>query len=249
MAAIGFARGTWTAGISLVGGGAVTVAPEGSLAWYAGYAMIVIGLLVLCWGITWRGQHWWLRVFEGVGVQRREMPPWLPFPRAIDYLMRESEWAYGAKPLSPDQANELIEREFLEKAARGEVACRGIPYSRDFRSPDSSATLTIEPSFWQHAFFQPFAELHSRITSPKAERSVAATDGKFAVHERARFMRIIVSSADLLSTWPRAEKSRRKSASPLAAAFAQYMAEGEKNPNWDFDEEIDMLLRYEPRNQ
>lgn len=57
----------WKAAIGLVGGGAVTVAPIGTFAWWAGWILLAGGIFWLVSSLTYGEKTWW-RTFRKTGV-------------------------------------------------------------------------------------------------------------------------------------------------------------------------------------
>jgi len=222
----------------------VTVAPEGSFAWYAGFILMAVGVLVLLWGITVDGQHWWKKLIERRRKRAPELPEWLSFPLALNYITRRSVWAFKQPKMGAVEAEKLIENEVLEMGARGDVRFRGIPRGRHWADAEAATSVAIEPAFWEHAFFQPFAELFSQGAFPNETRGAACTAGKFTVAEPKQFLGILVRSSDLVRVWPMAQEHGKSS---LAEAFDEYLEERDCNPNSDFDEEADMIFGYEPQ--
>jgi len=60
--------GAWSSAVSLVGAGAVTVAPVGSFAWYSGWVLMALGVASFLWAVKIDDMHWWRAIF-------RRLPP------------------------------------------------------------------------------------------------------------------------------------------------------------------------------
>jgi hypothetical protein len=176
--------------------------------------------------------------------RRINLPQWVPLAQAIAYLAQESEWAARRNKIEEVDAESILEREFLERASRGELECRGIAYGRDFHSPRSASTTAIEPKFFETAFFQPYGELLRSDREPDKIRNVVATAGRYSVADPRRFADVTIKRASLIETWP--PYSGRKKATAFSSAAEQYMKRSTANPDWSFDTWLALLSQHEP---
>lgn len=173
--------------------------------------------------------------FSTAGVKDAK---WIELRKALRYIVEGSAWSYEVSMAPTDDLNDILESNFLEAAARGDIHCRGVPQNPSGHSGAAAATtVPIPPEFWAHAFIQPFAEMD--FDDPK--RGAATTVGKYAVSDRRAFREVIVDGGSLLATWPPASKRQRKAASPVSTAYLQSKANRGLGPNWAFAAEFEML--------
>jgi len=117
---------------------------------------------------------------------------WTPLPAALRYLVYESEWGHQqAKPTSVAEFDRLVAMEFRERLARGEVRARGAK-GEAFSNPERP-TEDISSHYWQHGTIQPHAEIQMEDSNRAAAWKTGSND---------TYRRVIISTADLASTWP-----------------------------------------------
>lgn len=129
---------------------------------------------------------------------------WTPLHAALRYLVYESKWGHQqAKPTSVVAFDRLVATEFRERLARGEVRARGAK-GGGFSNPDHP-TEGISSHYWQLGTVQPHAEIQMADSNRAAAWNTGAND---------TYRRVIISTADLRSTWPPTETV---TLSPLAS--------------------------------
>ena len=114
---ISFERGVPSAAAQIVGGGMVITAPQYTLAWWVGCALLVFGFCLLMWGIRWDQKPWW----QAVG----------------------SRYPERHKTILHDLADALAEVQDL--ALRGRGGVRIHPMFCDKSTPRNSKTLSRRP--------------------------------------------------------------------------------------------------------
>jgi hypothetical protein len=136
------------------------------------------------------------RPVGSLGIEVKRAKPaetWMPLHAALRYLVYESEWGHEqARPASRDDLDRLVSLEIRERLARGELHARGAK-GGGFSNPDRP-TEVIPADYWIHGFIQPHGEIVMADPNRAAAGNPTGND---------TYRRVIISSADLASIWPR----------------------------------------------
>lgn len=222
---------------------APSIVPDQMEPWvFATGFLIAIGSVLWPWIsliLVRSGQ--WLSGFS-LGARPR-LPNWVPLARAVAYLAKDSKWANSQCQLNENEAEARLQDEFLERAAQGDLECRGIEYDSDWSNRRSNTSIPIEPEFFETAFFQPFGELLRSDGEPDRLRNVMATEGRFHVSQPKRFANVVVSRESLLRTWPPSRSGNRPN--EMSVTVQNYMKRATENSDWEFDTWVELLTRQE----
>lgn len=224
---IGMKMGAFVALISLLLAGAAAAWPQQE--YLAGYLMVLISVIVMCFSVTVNGSPWWK-------LQGKLQDHWLPLCHAIRYIIYESKWASSTAVGSKQDADSVLEKKIIEALARGDISARGRRVVSQYPYRLAPASEPIPTEFWTHAFIQPFGELV--INEP--ERGVAATDGAFLhLNDRRSYREVVLNRNDVHLVWPKAKM--RVTPNPYSEAVTKYWKQFSSNPDREFDDEFSVL--------
>jgi hypothetical protein len=156
-----------------------------------------------------------------VGTPKREA--WIPLHIALRHLVYDSEWAHRQTvPGSQQDFDRIVQKEFKERLARGEVKARG---SKGKNWEADRPTQDIPASYWLDGFVRPYGSL------------VLADENQDAAGnpvEQTTYRNVLVSHDELWAVWP---KAAIQGLSPLATfcepqRLAIEQEKGNKKPSF-----------------
>jgi hypothetical protein len=121
-------------------------------------------------------------------------PPeeWIPFHRALYYLVYESAWGAAQPPVSGEaEFNQVVSAEVRERLARGDIAVRG---KLGWDRASQRATEVIPASYWVDAFFLPFGT----IALGRDDNGAVCKQGGGG----ATYQAIVLNQRDIRRGWP-----------------------------------------------
>ena len=165
---ISFERGVPSAAAQIVGGGMVITAPQYTLAWWVGCALLVFGFCLLMWGIRWDQKPWW----QAVGSRYPERHKTILHDLA-DALAEVQDLALARSWWSPHTSH-LLRQEHSEKfqdvLAKARKLIEQIPY--DAGTQHTARDFVQACSITAHDAFNGYDDRESRTDADRIAKGI-----------------------------------------------------------------------------